>query len=109
MFKVSDSDKEIIFNSIIKSLKEDISKTKEILLWRGDSKLNKFVKETLDTLDKILDDKDKRDKIEKSITSDRFDKKALGLENTIIYGEDGGLYLLLNSANETQEAILEES
>ncbi len=33
----------------------------------------------------------------KSLKEGRFDKKDYNLEHTIISGEDGGLYLLINS------------
>ncbi len=39
-----------------------------------------------------------KSQIIKSLKEGRFDKKDYNLDHTIISGEDGGLYLLINSS-----------
>ena len=38
--------------------------------------------------------------MKKAIISNRFDKKKLNIDETLIMGEDGGLYLEINNLNE---------
>ncbi len=98
---------ESILDAVTEAIKEQITKAQEILLWKN-NKADVLAKEVLQTLVEILEDHGKKELIHKAIKSGRFDKKHSNLENTLIFGEDGGLYLLLNDLDEKKKVIITE-
>ena len=59
---------------------------------------------TLEILNKIYlgIENNQGDELLKSIKTGRFDKEKFGLLHTVIIGDNGGLYALLNNVNEKE-------
>ena len=57
-------------------------------------------------LNKILSFNPDEEVFKKAILTGRFDKKILGMEHTIILGEDGGWYILINSLTTEEENMV---
>ena len=64
-----------------------------------------YLSKSLDSIIQTIKKKDK-DLIVKSILSHRFEKKIFDLPHTIISGEEGGLYFLLNSVTNEEIQIM---
>ena len=50
----------------------------------------------------MFNDKSQEDSLLNAILSGRFDKKIYQLTNTVILGDDGGIYALLNNVKENE-------
>jgi hypothetical protein len=92
----------INIQDLLKVIKKEFSKIAEHLLWEDSTKPNiKLTKEVADKLEKYFDlaqkDKDALEKLETAIITGRFDKEDFALPGTVIMGEDGGTYLLINN------------
>jgi hypothetical protein len=66
------------------------------LIWKDDASNYKLAEESLNSLSEILTNPKLKTQLTEAIISGRFDKEQFGLKDTMILGEDGGLYLLLN-------------
>jgi len=77
------------------------------------SKTLKFTKKILKTLLNYIHEKNEEideNTLKKSIISGRFDKKDFnGLSHTVVLGDDGGFYALLNSITKKEKMLLLES
>jgi len=104
----ADFDTDGIINSVTDSVKKQISKAQEILLWKEGSKADELTKDTLQELLAIVNNQESKELFQDAIRSGRFDKAALDLKDTIIFGEDGGLYLLLNDLDPLKKSMITE-
>jgi WD40 repeat protein len=96
-----------ITNSLINSIKYQIEKAKDILIYKEDSPNNEIAFNYLNKLDEIFNDESKTEQVKKSIKSGRLDKTKFDLPHTLIFGEDGGLYALLNRLDESEKKIID--
>ena len=67
-------------------------------MWKDNElSYNKLTISTLTILKQHLNDPNSCDKVNNAIISGRFDKTDFNLTETVIMGEDGGMYLLINN------------
>ena len=91
----------------------EIKRAQEYLLWKKDSASSQLAAQTLNNLEELLADLDKdpakSQKLKNAIIIGRFDKSEFKFNETLILGEDGGLYLLLNNFNDLSESVISEA
>ncbi len=91
---------------IRRAVKNEIEKALETLIWSSQERcLIKLAKSTLEVLKECVNDESKEmvELLSQAIISGRFDKGKFGLENSVICGEDGGCFLLLNRLTQDQQ------
>ena len=94
--------------SLLKSLKARLNEALDYLVWKEQSECVIITRKTINTLLIAMDDENQSKNFENGIISGRFDKEHFGLEDTVILGEDGGMYLLLNRIKDSKRKILED-
>ena len=89
---------------IFEFFKLEIAATLEDIAW---SKENEAIRLTKRTLKTILDLESKNKALfNKSLLNGRFDKNDCHLEHSVIVGDNGGLYILLNSIENKNIGII---
>lgn len=83
--------------------RREIDKALDDLVWLPSNSLKKAAEDSLQKLQKLFDDESSRDRVTQAFIIGRFDKSAFGLSHTLVCGEDGGLYLLLNKLSQQQQ------
>ncbi|WP_375330738.1 NACHT and WD40 repeat domain-containing protein [Candidatus Tisiphia endosymbiont of Oplodontha viridula] len=95
---------------LFKPIKAEIEKAIEFLLWKDTNIAADSIKLTTGTLKKLKEhfsDQSKFNQLREAILTSRFDKEEFNLPNTVIMGEDGGMYLLLNNLNSNEKVLKE--
>ena len=100
----------VVEQDIFKAVKAEIKGALDYLIWQDKSSFNELTRSSLGILSEHFNDNNSETekKLSQAIISGRFDKNKFGLSDTLIMGEDGGLYLLLNRLNEEQKSVLVE-
>ena len=90
---------------ILQAFQTEICNASEHLIWLFPTtdRLLCLVKETLGKLLQLFQDKSSHDLLSQAIILGRFDKDNFKLNNSLVVGEDGGLYLLLNRLTKEQQ------
>ena len=90
---------------ILQAFQNEICNASEQLIWLFPTtdRLLCLAKETLGKLLPLFEDKSWHDLLYQAIVLGRFDKDDFKLKNSLIVGEDGGLYLLLNRLDKEQQ------
>ena len=94
--------------SLLEPLKDKLQQALDYLIWKDQTDCTLLTRRTIQKLLFLLDDKSQTEKIQHAVISGRFDKNQFGLEDTVILGEDGGMYLLLNRVDSYKRKILED-
>ena len=94
--------------SLLEPLKDKLQQALDYLIWKDQTDCTVLTRRTIEKLLSLLDDKSQIEKIQHAVISGRFDKNQFGLEDTVILGEDGGMYLLLNRVDSYKRKILED-
>ena len=98
--------KDAIFNAV----RAEIYKAWDCMIWSRPNALIQTAQKIFEKLSELCCDEACRDDLIEAIVSGRFDKAKLGLSHSLVLGEDGGLYLMLNRlTKEHQEAMLNEN
>ncbi|MGF1925217.1 MAG: hypothetical protein ACQUHE_13655, partial [Bacteroidia bacterium] len=111
-FSLDIPDQKQIEEDILKSLKGEIDIALEHLLWQNESLFVNCAKATLTSLGIFFESsmdqcqRQRRKDLVEAVLCGRFDKEKFDLNNSLILGEDGGLYLLLNCMNQQQQDAL---
>ena len=90
-------------DAIFKAVQSEIDKALEHMIWLGSNSLLQTAKKALEKLFQYCRDESCRADLIEAIISGRFDKSKFGLSHSLILGEDGGLYLLLNRPTKAQQ------
>ncbi|WP_342267925.1 pentapeptide repeat-containing protein [Candidatus Tisiphia endosymbiont of Empis tessellata] len=101
---------DILQEDLFKPIKAEIEKAIEFLLWKDPNiavDSTKLTTDTLKTLKNHFSDQNKFNQLKEAILTSRFDKEEFNLPSTVIMGEDGGMYLLLNNLSDNEQVIKE--
>ena len=100
-----------INKEILISFAAHIRNTLDLLGWNPKNRVTNFVKETLEILLKmaVSDNEAISSHLIKGIISGRLDRKLYGLKNTLIIGNRGGLFALINRNTAATEAMITEA
>ena len=90
-------------DAIFKAVQSEIDKALEQMIWLGSNNLLQITKNTLEKLSQCCRDETSRTDLIEAFISGRIDKAKFGLSHSLILGEDGGLYLLLNRLTKAQQ------
>ena len=90
-------------DAIFKAVQSEIDKALEYMIWLGSNSLLQIAKKPLEKLSQCCRDEFCRADLVEAIISGRFDKTKFGLSHSLILGEDGGLYMLLNRLTKAQQ------
>jgi serine/threonine protein kinase len=96
---------------LFKPILGEIKKAREFLLWKDPVNSlvsTQLVTNTLNKLQEHFSDQVKLTQLKDAILSGRFDKKKFELPNTVVMGEDGGMYLLLNNLTKDNEQVIKD-
>ncbi|WP_341761068.1 pentapeptide repeat-containing protein [Candidatus Tisiphia endosymbiont of Thecophora atra] len=101
---------DILQEDLFKPIKAEIEKAIEFLLWKDPNiavDSTKLTTDALKTLKNHFSDQNKFNQLKEAILTSRFDKEEFNLPSTVIMGEDGGMYLLLNNLSDNEQVIKE--
>ncbi|WP_342269666.1 WD40 domain-containing protein [Rickettsia endosymbiont of Orchestes rusci] len=95
---------------LFKPILVEITKALEFLLWKDPTNVFASTQLTIKILEllKHFSDQAKFIQLKDAVLSCRFDKEKFKLPNTVIIGEDGGMYLLLNNLTRDNEQVIKE-
>jgi serine/threonine protein kinase len=100
-------DRNKLEDEFIKWFTDKIKESLEYLVWKPQNlQSTRYTQEILNKMQYFCSTT-KEDFLKYALTG-RFDKHSLNIDNTIILGEDGGLYILVNSVNHITKPILKE-
>ena len=95
---------------ILQAFQIEIDKALSRLAWWPSTILTDLAKQTLQNLHYHFNGERSNNLLSQAMLVGRFDKDNFGLKNTLILGEDGGLFLLLNRlTKEQQEEMVKEN
>ena len=89
--------------SLLKDFQREIERALEDMAWLSSSFRKTLGIKSLQKLQSYLSDKSFHDRLIQALAAGRFDKALFGLSHTLVCGEDGGLFLLLNRLSKEQQ------
>ena len=89
--------------SLLKDFQREIGTSLEDMVWLPSSSRKALGINCLQKLQTYLFDKSFHDRLIQALAAGRFDKSIFGLSHTLVCGEDGGLFLLLNRMSKEQQ------
>ena len=89
--------------SLLKDFQRAIETALEDMVWLPSSFRKALGIKSLQKLQSYLSDKSFHDRLIRALATGRFDKSIFGLSHTLVCGEDGGLFLLLNRLSNEQQ------
>ena len=97
-------------DAILRAVQNEINIALEQMIWLGSNSLTQTAKKVLEKLSQLCLEESSRADVIEALLSGRFDKSKFGLSHSLVLGEDGGLYLLLNRlTKENQKDMITES
>mgnify|MGYP000859612344 CR=1 FL=1 len=90
-------------DTIFKAVQSEIDKSRAQMIWLGSNSLLQTAKNALEKLSECCRDESCRADLMEAFISGRIDKVKFGLSHSLILGEDGGFYLLLNRLTKDQQ------
>jgi hypothetical protein len=100
------SDKGSCMGKMIEAVQKRLDIAEEMLFWHIRGETDRWAKDFLRQLKDLLIRRS--DLFEQALVTGRLDKKDSGFRNTILFGEHGGIFALLNSLHPSERTTLEQ-